>query len=150
MKQTAAHVTWMKSDDHRACSEIDAHGYADYWGEPDFREYQKERDQVGMVAMLDDDVAGFVCYQFMREKVLVHRLAVHPDNRRAGVGTALINKLKDKLTTARRNSIHVTVGERDAAAIAFLRACGFLGIGIDRGWAGDDDGIKFRFFIKAA
>ncbi|MCR5485218.1 MAG: GNAT family N-acetyltransferase [Clostridiales bacterium] len=59
-----------------------------------------------------------------------------PEYRRMGVGTALINALKELLTQKRIKGVMLIVGVKNQAGISFYKKCGFSSLGkIGQGFA---------------
>ena len=90
---------------------------------------QSTNDAV-LVATLDDRAAGFAALHrsdIFHEPGGIGRikvLGVHPDHRRAGVGTALLTSAMDHFRNHGCIRMEVTSGEDRASAHAFYEACG--------------------------
>jgi ribosomal-protein-alanine N-acetyltransferase len=144
-------IRWMITRDLPASLAASA-ATDDPWSEGDFLACLRRRNCIGMVAARkwDDAPVGFVLYDLHPNHIRLLALAVHPDVRGRGVGRLMADKLAHKCVTHRRERIEATVGELNAAGIAFLRSCGFAAVGLDRGWRGGEDGIEMDWTAGAA
>ncbi len=85
----------------------------------------RERDTVTLVACAADAVIGFVIMEFGDERAHLVLLAVHPSQRRRGIGRRLLQWLLESAQTAGIGSVHLELRERNEAARAFYRAMEF-------------------------
>ncbi len=85
----------------------------------------RERDTVTLVACERAAVVGFAIMEFGDERAHLVLLAVHPSQRRSGVGRCLLQWLIESAQTAGIGSVHLELRERNEAARAFYRAMGF-------------------------
>ncbi len=110
---------------------------------------------VGDVAVSDDRIVGYVMYQRTRDWITLLNLAVLPEVRRRGFGSAMIEHLKaqdrddrekfwrsfDRLGRKRQRKrlrrLSAVLGDRNEAGHVFLRANGFKALGVLREWSED-------------
>lgn len=120
-------VRWMIGCDLPQVLRIEAESFESPWTEKDFRECIKRHNPscVGMVVEEYKLVVGYMLYDLHKEMIRVVNFAVHPDRRRFGVGTSMIDTLKAKLSQQRRNAILIDVRERNLPAQLFLKSQGF-------------------------
>jgi ribosomal-protein-alanine N-acetyltransferase len=85
----------------------------------------RERDTVALVACDRNNVVGFAIMEFGDERAHLVLLAVHPSQRRCGVGRRLLEWVLESAKTAGIGSVHLELRERNEAARAFYRAMGF-------------------------
>lgn len=105
------------------------------------------RSVIGIVARRGDEIVGYMLYRLDKESLEVMRMAIHPEFRKSGVGRAMIERLRNKLSTQRRKYLVASVGERDLQSQLFFRACGFR---VTEIWQ-FDEGDVYRFtFEKGA
>lgn len=95
------------------------------WTEDDFLRCLRQRNCIGMVAEVDDQVAGYMIYELHKTRLNVLNFAVHPAHRREGIGDMLMAKLEYKLASHHREKITVAVRERNLAAQMFFKSNGF-------------------------
>jgi GNAT superfamily N-acetyltransferase len=79
-----------------------------------------------MVAFSGSDPIGVLIGAKRPSGTLVHKIAVHPDHRRAGHGRHLLSSLGSKLAILGPPRLVAEVPETDAAASELFRACGFV------------------------
>lgn len=104
---------------------IENEGYgAMAWKEEQFLQCLRQRNCIGMVAELGEEVAGFMIYELHKDSVVVVNLAVKSSLRRRSIGRQMMNKLKSKLSSHRRTRLEFTVRESNLGAQCFLRNSG--------------------------
>jgi ribosomal-protein-alanine N-acetyltransferase len=136
------HIRWQIRRDMPEVMAAEHLGRDGPMAESDMLRILRERNTIGMVAEVGEEVAGYMIYELHRERIHLVRLTTHPGWRRSGVGSALIVKLKGKLCSYRRTSITLTCPEEaDYAGPLFLRRHGFVATGM----APDGQGIEFVY-----
>ena len=115
------HIRWMIRRDmpEVLAAELASFEYA--WTEDDFLRCLRQRNCIGMVAETDEHVIGFMIYELHRNRLHILNFAVHPNARRTGIGTQMVVKLVNKLSTHRRQKISLAVRERNLEAQMFFR-----------------------------
>lgn len=96
------------------------------WSEEDFEKCLVQRNNIGMVARLDGELAGFMIYELTKDRLSLSNFAVGKEHRRKGVGTAMVEKLVSKLSPQRRKHIDVFLRESNLAAQVFFKKNGFF------------------------
>jgi ribosomal-protein-alanine N-acetyltransferase len=140
MAQTDINLRWCIRRDDKQILAIDDVGYVEPWSQADLLTALRNRDVIGIVAEDENRrVIGFCVYRLERETVRILRLAVEPRERRNGVATAMIERLKSKILTQRRSQIVVEVDGHQVFAQHMLSRCGF------RAKCLPDDGIRFTY-----
>ena len=130
------HIRWMIRSDMTTVLEIEKLSFDYPWREKDFDAILKERNTIGVVIqdtrLSDTNTTplGFVIYQFYKQFIEIVDLAVHPNYRHKGVGSHLINKLKDKLSPQRRNRLVAMIGDKNLDGHLFFKNCGFRAVDI--------------------
>jgi len=142
-------IRWMIRRDVKECVAIERCSFPVPWSEDEFIRTLRRRNCIGMVAEVDDLVVGYMVYDLQAGSIEVINLAVHPAYRLAGVGTAMLDKVKSKLTFQRRRRVVCRVCEDNLPAHLWLRKNGFRAIGVDRAFydqsSGCPDGDAYRF-----
>lgn len=129
--QTAMKILtrWLIRRDLQTVLDIDRDSFWEPWGEDAFLEKLRQRNCIGMVAVQgekkNEKIVGFMVYELWKEKLVLLRLAVHPEHRRQGVGRAMLDRLVAKLSLQRRHEAWFEVPEENLAAQLWLRACGW-------------------------
>lgn len=123
------------------------------WSEEDFIRCLRQRNAIGMVAKVRDDVAGYMIYELHRNRLHILNFAVAPAYMRRGVGSAMVGKLKSKLShrlrngTA-RNRIMLEVSEKNLDAQLFFRSQGFRAVSVVKGFykcLPEEDAYLFQY-----
>lgn len=83
---------------------------------------------IGLAVEAEGRVVGFVLYELQENRLRIDRMAIHPDFRRTGYATAIIDRLKGKLSQQRRQVLFVDVSDRDLTAHLFLKSCGLRAV----------------------
>jgi ribosomal-protein-alanine N-acetyltransferase len=119
------HIRWMIRRDmpEVLAAELASFEYA--WTEDDFLRCLRQRNCIGMVAEADDRVVGFMIYELHKTRLHILNFAVHPHARRTGIGSQMVAKLVNKLSTHRRQKITLAVRERNLDAQMFFRGHDF-------------------------
>ena len=123
-------IRWIIRSDMPSILDIESKSFEFPWNEEDFIKSLRQRDTIGMVAEIGDEVAGFMVYELHKTRIHVVSFAVEPCFRRSGVGAAMIEKLRSKLHYQRRNRILLEVRETNLAAQLFFRSQGFRAISV--------------------
>jgi len=117
------HVRWLIRQDLPQVIECDFCSYPS-WTAEDIASKLHLRNTIGMVAECGSTIVGYMVYSLHKDHLNVIKLVVHPDYRRRGVGTALFEKLKSKLSHHRRTHITFVVHELLLGGQLFLKKMG--------------------------
>jgi len=147
------HIRWFIRRDVPEVLEIEGLSFEFPWIESDFTEELQNRNSIGMVVESEDKVVAYMIYRLHKNKLEVVNFAVHPENRRSGIGSKMMNKLINKLTSQRRSSIEVECDDAKTGMHLFLRSKGFRCSKIRRNVFVDSEGIKrdnyqFEFLVN--
>lgn len=117
---------FMTNADFDRVIEIDLHGGEYSWEPGDLYEEWKKQNGVGIVAIdMDDFPMGFCVYSLEEKECYeVKHMAVDRNFRRLGIGTSLINRMKDKLND-RRYILSYSVPEENLGFQLFLKKMDF-------------------------
>jgi ribosomal-protein-alanine N-acetyltransferase len=144
------HIRWMIVRDMPQVMEIENASFRLAWSEEDFLRTLRQRNCIGMVAEIDDEVVGFMIYELHKNGLNLLDFAVHPDARNKGVGSAMVQRLVSKLNPERRKKLTAAVCESNLHAHLFFARHGFLAKKIFQGFYGDEsneDAYWFEFDI---
>ena len=119
------HIRWVTRKDMPAVLRIEDASFREPWTEDDFVKSLQQRNIIGMVAEHRDLVIAYMIYELHRDSIHLLSIAVHPDFRRQGVGTAMLAKLASKLQYQSRSKITTMASEINLDAQMFLREHGF-------------------------
>ena len=110
-------------------SKIEQLCFNDPWSENSIASELNNRLSLWLVAVEDECVIGYVCSQTVIGETDMMNIAVHPDHRRKGIGTALILELIDALKTRGSHSLMLEVRSSNSSAISVYKNLGFLEVG---------------------
>ena len=127
-------VRWMIRRDLPLVITIENECFDYAWEEEDFISVLRQSNCIGMVVEEDDVVMGYMVYELSKKHIELLNLGVHPDVQNRGYGTALIDRLKDKIDEQRRHTLLLNVRETNLQAQLFLRNRGFVASKIRRGY----------------
>lgn len=123
--KTHVHVRWMIRRDMPSVMLIEGESFEFPWSEEEFIRVLRQRDCIGMVAEIGEEIAGFMIYELHKNRIHILSFAVHPYFRRERVGTLMVGKLISKLAFQRRNRIALEVRETNLPAQLFFQKLGF-------------------------
>jgi ribosomal-protein-alanine N-acetyltransferase len=84
---------------------------------------------VTKVAVFDGKVAGYICSGYVFDEGHILNLAVHPDLRRRGIATALVEKVINELRMNGCRFLFLEVRVSNFVAIEFYERFGFRPVG---------------------
>lgn len=130
--KTETHIRWMIRRDMDDVLRIENDSFGFSWTEDEFIDCLRQRNCIGMVAENRDKLVGFMIYELHKSRLHILNFAVDRCHRHQGVGTAMINKLKSKLSRERRDRIMLEVNDMNLNAQLFFRSQGFKAISVLR------------------
>ncbi len=141
------HIRWMIRRDMVEALAIEAESFEFPWSDEDFVRCLRQRNCIGMVAELDDQVVGFMIYELHKNRLHVLNFAVAARFRRQGIGSQMVAKLIGKLSQQRRSRILLEVRETNLAAQLFFRTSGFKAVSVLREFYDDtpEDAYVMQF-----
>lgn len=127
------HIRWQIRRDMLEVVAIERASCPLPWSEEDFLHAMRQRNTIGMVAEVSEQVVGMMVYELHKGWLSILKFAVHPDFRRRGVGEVMLDKLKSNIGEKRtRDRICLEVRETNLAGLLFLRAQHFRATGVVR------------------
>ena len=101
------------------------------WQSASFEYELANKDAILNVAVLDNEIAGYVCLRTMLDVTHIMDIAVAPKMRRSGIGSMLIRSALQQLRRLKQEIDNVTleVRESNIAAIGLYEKIGFKEIG---------------------
>lgn len=126
MLDIAIQMRFMTNKDFDRIIEIDLQSGEYSWEPGDLYQEWKSQNGVGIVAVDYDDLPlGFCVYSLDdKQHYEIKHMAVDYNLRRMGIGTSLINRMKDKLND-RRYILSYNVPEENLGSQLFLKKMGF-------------------------
>ena len=142
----SVHIRWMIRRDMASVLAIEASCFEYAWTEEDFIRCLRQRNCIGMVAEVDNQVVGFMIYELHKTRLHILNFAVDADHRRRGIGRSMLEKLLGKLSHERRNRIMLEVRETNLEAQLFFKTLGFRAISVLRDFY--DDTIEDAYLMQ--
>jgi ribosomal-protein-alanine N-acetyltransferase len=149
-ERISVQVRWMVRRDMSDVVRIEHLSYEFPWCEEDFLRCLRQRNCIGTVAERDEHVMGYIVYELHWDSLHILKMAVHPDYRRRGVGTQLVQKVISKLENTRRNRVALEVPESNLEAQLFFRSCGFRATRVLRAFYSDTEEDAYHFEYRLA
>ena len=143
---TGIHIRWMIRRDMADVLGIENSSFEFPWNEDDFVRCLRQRNCIGMVVEQDDEIVGFMVHELHKTRLHILNFAVHQDQRRSGIGTGMVEKLKSKLSQQRRNRIVLEVRETNLEAQLFFKEQDFLALSVLRDFY--DDTVEDAYLMQ--
>ena len=118
------------------------------WQEEEFNKQRKKRNCVGLVAEYQEAVIGYILCSMYKNSIHVDNIAILHDARRKGVGTQLIERITNKLSSD-RSCVTVDVRESNLDAQLFFRNLGFQAVKIHPEFFSNDEAAYSFVYRKA-
>jgi [ribosomal protein S18]-alanine N-acetyltransferase len=99
------------------------------WSETAFLKEIYSPYSITKVAVLEGEIAGYVCASYLFDEGHILNLAVHPDLRRRGVATVLVRKGIDELRMKGCKALFLEVRVSNHGAVQFYERFGFRSVG---------------------
>ncbi|HVX15990.1 MAG TPA: GNAT family N-acetyltransferase [Pirellulales bacterium] len=142
-------IIWMTPRHTAAVLGIENDSFFTPWSEDDFARCRRQRNCIGMVAIdrFDDTVVGYVIYELHKFVIEILNIAVHPGARRIGIGTKIVDRMKQKLSTRRRRRLSLYVSEENVRGHLWLRANEFRCVQTHEAFY-DEGGTAYHFVYR--
>lgn len=122
------YVRWMIRRDMEEVLHIEHKVFPNVWTEEEFVRCLRQRNCIGVVAEQNMKVLGYMIYELHKNRLHVLNFAVDSAHWRRGVGSAMVQKLANKLNPKRRTRILLEVREANLPAQLFFRSQGFRAV----------------------
>lgn len=142
-------IRWSVASDLATLLQIENAAFRYPWDITIIRAALQDRDTVSVVAVDEkDQVKGHAVYRLHPEGLCLLRFAVHPKCQRQGVGTAIINSIKAKISR-RKPRVFALVPDDKLHVHLFLRSLGFRAIRVHRnGFMRNVDGYEMEYRVN--
>lgn len=113
------------------------------WSETSFFNEIRKSRSIARVAVLDEAVAGYICVDHIFDECHILNLATHPNHRRLGIATALVQGILAELREEACRFLYLEVRASNSIAKAFYHGLGFRIIGTRKQYyvAPPEDGV---------
>jgi [ribosomal protein S18]-alanine N-acetyltransferase len=142
------HVRWMIRADTPMVLDIERASFERPWDEDDIVRLMRERNTLFMVAEHGGWVVGFYVYELHKTWIQLLNIAVAQHHLRRGIGSAMMAKLRGKLSSQRRTRITLEVRESNLDAQLFFRSQGFRAVSVMRGFYDDCDEDAYVMVLR--
>ncbi len=103
--------------------------YSAHWGEKGLSEEMARTDGIVLTVLADGAPAGFAAGRAVAGCASLYDVAVAPENRRAGLGGALVRAFAAAAARAGCGMIELEVNASNAPALRLYEKCGFAVVG---------------------
>lgn len=145
-------IRWMIEADMDEVNAMEKAAFDDAWTPAEMRRSLKNRNVIGMVAEApaSPGLVGFMVYELEKTTINLLTLAVRRDCLRQGVGAAMLDKLKSKLSLCRRTALEAILCEVNLSGQQFMRSQGLVCDKVLRGYYDKEhypglDAYRFRY-----
>lgn len=122
--ELAVHITPVVPCDVSAILEIERESFAEQpWGRQELQ--TALRNATMMIARHEQRVVGYIVLHFARPRIEIWNLAVHPGQRRRGIGRRLVEHAKGRLNHFKLRTIRADVLAADRPTQDFLQRLDF-------------------------
>lgn len=119
-------IRWMIGSDSTEIIRINQQSPLLALSEPELTEWRRKRNSIGIVSLDRHRITGFMLYELNRERIHIERMAVATQDRRCGIGSALVDRIVSKLHNQRRKMISIRCSLDNIPGLRFLRRNGFI------------------------
>lgn len=123
-------IRWMTRSDFDKVVHIDSLSYSFFWDYKKIFSVMTKNSSLGLVAEKNESIVGYLIYQSKMKNFLCSRLAVHPEYRRTGVGSEILNSIIFRMKKNKRNRINFLINEYNLEAQLFLKSKNFKAVEI--------------------
>jgi ribosomal-protein-alanine N-acetyltransferase len=127
----------MEEDDIPAVLGIEEISFATPWSEQDFLNELYRKNTLLRTALFEGNIIGYICVTFRAYESHILNLAVHPDFRRRGVATILMDNAVGELKKRGCMFVYLKVRLSNAGAQKFYELLGFQVEGIRKKYYDD-------------
>jgi len=114
---------------------------SDIWKEDYFKNELKNSFSRTAVALDEDKIIGFAVAWNVIEEIQLNNIGIHPDYRRRGAATGLLNYILEIFKNSEPDKIIIEVKSSNTVGIDFYRHLGFFTTGVRKKYYKDDDAI---------
>jgi len=133
-------IRWMIRKDEKSILNIEKQSFPEPWSKKDFDKTLENKNCIGQVCCDEDDnVLGYLIYEYDKESYHIINFAVAEGQRRHGLGKSLVQKLISHMENSNtRGRIFASVSDRNLTAQLFFRKLGFRAERISRNLFGKE------------
>jgi ribosomal-protein-alanine N-acetyltransferase len=129
----------MQEDDISAILEIEQISFSTPWSKESFLNEIYKKYAFSKVAVFEENIIGYICANYLHHESHILNLAVHPDFRRRGVATILMNEAIRELKEKGCVFMYLEVRISNTGAHRFYERFGFKTETIRKKYYGNPD-----------
>jgi len=119
----------MTEEDIQSVLKIEKVSFSFPWAEGSFVNEMHKPRSLARVAVVDNEIAGYLCAEHVLDEGHVLDLAVHPDYRRMGIATALVEHVLEELKERACGFLYLEVRASNYLAKRIYQGFGFRIVG---------------------
>lgn len=119
----------MKEEDIGSVARIERMSFSLPWSETSFFNETKKPRSLPRVAVLDGNIVGYICSDYVGDECHILNLGTHPDYRKQGIATALVENALSELKLRSCKSLYLEVRASNHAAKKLYQGFGFKIVG---------------------
>jgi [ribosomal protein S18]-alanine N-acetyltransferase len=113
---------------------IEGSSFARPWSAKMFMEEMSNQTASVIVFKIGGKLVGYLCFWEVVDEGHLLNIAVHPERRRGGLGTFMMDYLERSCRQRGLNRILLDVGRRNVPARTLYKKCGFESIGFRKNY----------------
>ncbi|MEW6418319.1 MAG: ribosomal protein S18-alanine N-acetyltransferase [Nitrospirota bacterium] len=139
----------MQPADISEIMEIERKSFSTPWSELSFLNEMYDLHSISKVALLNNNITGYICVKQKSDEGHILNLAVHPDFRRHGYATTLVGKVLDELRKRGCKYLYLEVRVSNLGARKFYERIGFKVVGVRRKYytSPDEDAVVMMLVL---
>ena len=122
-------ITNMKSEHIPSLCLLEQQCFSSPWSQSSFEEYLNNPDCIFLVALYENEVAGYIGMYSVLDEGNITNVAVFENYRRLGIGRMLIDELIQRSKQKGLSFLTLEVRKSNNAAISLYKSCGFNEVG---------------------
>lgn len=127
-------VRQMQPEDASAVAEIEAKSFSQPWSEQAFLDASRDEAALFMVAEEEQKILGYAGMYISFEEGEITNVAVDPEARAGGIGTAIMAAMQDASRMRGVSRIVLEVRASNQPAIGLYDKMGFISVGVRKGF----------------
>lgn len=122
---TKPRIRKLNSDDLYDLAEISMLSFESPWDQSAFHRRLSSKEFHGWGVDIDDAIRGFIVFSYFKKSMYIRHMAVHPEFRRQGIGSRLLETIPERIQQGKINSASVAVPDTHLGAQLFFHRNGF-------------------------
>lgn len=144
MRACETKILRCEAADKDAVKKIEEASFNDEWSASAIEEELRSPKAICLKAVKDERIVGFAFLRAMLDEAEVLRIAVLPDERKKGIGQALLARLTKEAYETGVQSIFLEVREKNTSARALYEKNGFTAYNRRKNYYGDENAVLYK------